>query len=175
MARSRKAYDRVIELLGTSSADFRTLDHPRERSTNIVSSMLGCDRAAFVESAVVMVKTSKNEKVYVLAAIPSDRQVDFGAIRAMRGGSYAGPAHPDIARRLSGCASGTEVPFSWDADLVVVVDPLVYDHDEIYFPAGRPDRAVALVAEDHRRIVQAAEHSISKESSGPANPAARPS
>lgn len=162
MARSRKAYDRVIELLDTSSADFRTLDHPREKSTDVVSSMLGCDRAAFVESAVVMVKISKNEKVYVLAVVPGDRETDFGAIKAMRGGSYAGHAHPDIARRLSGCVSGTEVPFSWDPELVVVVDPLVYDHDEIYFHAGRPDRAVALVADDHRRIAQAAEHSISK-------------
>ncbi len=161
MARTRSAYARLIELLDTNDADFRTIRHKREGCTEAVSSLRGNELAAAAKCMVVMVKISKRDKAYVLAVVPGDRRVDLAAVKAMKHGIYAGVAHPDIAERLSGCTVANLVPFSWDADLEVVVDPAVYEHDEIYFNAGRLDRSIALAASDHRRIANAVEQTIS--------------
>ena len=53
------------------------------------------------------------------------------------------------------------MPFSWNDDLELVVDPALYQHDEIYFNAGRLDRSLAISAPDHKRIADATEVPIS--------------
>ena len=155
------AYRRLIHILDDSEASYRIIDHEPEGRTDIVSPLRGNELAAAAKCMVVMVKITRKQKVYVLAVIPGDRRVDLGAIKAMKNGTYVGFAKPEIAERLSGCVMGTVVPFTWSDELELVVDPDIYDRDEIFFNAGRLDRSLALKAVDHRRIAKATEMSIS--------------
>lgn len=157
------AYDRLIALLDGSDATYRLIDHEPEGRTDIVSPMRGNPIAAAAKCMVVMVKISKKQKVYLLAVVPGDRSVDFNALKSWKQGTYVGFASPEIAEDLSGCAVGTVLPFSWNSDLQLVVDPGLYEHDEIFFNAGRLDRSVALATADYRRIANAAELAIGAE------------
>ena len=145
-------YDRLIELLTAGGARFRLIDHEAEGRTEIVSPMRGHPTAAAAKCMVVMVKVGKKTKRFFLAVIPGDARVDLSAVKALVNGTYAGFASPDDAERLSGSVVGTVLPFSFDEQLTLVVDPGVFEHEEIFFNAARLDRSVGLAAADYRRI-----------------------
>lgn len=155
------AHARLLRVLDDAGARYRLVDHEPEGRTELVSALRGNDLAAAAKCMVVMVKITKKRKDYVLAVIPGDRQVDFAAIRARRGGTFAGFARPDIAEELSGAAVGTVLPIAFDERLGTIVDPDLWDHPEIWFNAGRLDRSVAVASADLRRILDAEEASIS--------------
>jgi Ala-tRNA(Pro) deacylase len=45
--------------------------------------------------------------------------------------------------------TGTILPFSFNPELELVVDPALLEHDEIYFNAARLDRSIVLKASDY--------------------------
>jgi Ala-tRNA(Pro) deacylase len=156
------AYDRLITLLDSHDASYRIIDHGPEGRTEVVSPMRGNALAAAVKCMVVMVKLSKKQRAHVLAVVPGDRRVDLEAIKALKNGRYAGFADAETAEALSGCALGTVLPFSWNTQLELVVDPDIYSHQEIFFNAGLLDRSLALASADHRRIARAHEAHVSQ-------------
>lgn len=156
------AYDRLIALLDNHTASYGVIDHESEGRTEIVSPLRANELAAAVKCIVVMVKLSKKHRNHVLAVVPGDRRADLGAIKALKHGRYAGFADAETAEALSGCVPGTVLPFSWNPQLELVVDPEIYSHSEIFFNAGRLDRSLALAPADHRRIARAHEAQVSQ-------------
>jgi Ala-tRNA(Pro) deacylase len=149
----RDAYDDLLAFLDDHGASYRVIEHDPQGQTEIVSRLRGHDPAAAAKCMVVMVKISKKQKIYVLAVVPGDQRVDLAAIKAMYGGTYAGIADASTAEQLTGCAVGTILPFTRNERLNLVVDPALFDHDEIYFNAGRLDRSLALDRDDYRRLI----------------------
>jgi Ala-tRNA(Pro) deacylase len=150
---SETTYQKLIALLDQSHARYRLLDHPEEGRTEIVSRMRGHDPRDAAKCMILIVKLGKKVTKYVLAVIPGDRQVSFTAIRTLFGASYSSFASPEIAARLAGTVPGTVLPFSFDSDLELIVDPLVQESEEIYFNAARLDRSIALRTHDYLSIV----------------------
>ena len=161
MTGPNNAYDRLIELLDAHEATYRLIDHEPEGRTEMVSPMRGNELAAAAKCIVAMVKISKKEKIYILAVVPGDRRVDFNSLKTLKDGTYVGFATPERAEELSGCVVGTILPFSWSERLELIVDPDLYQHDEIFFNAGRLNRSIALNTDDYRRIAQPTEAPIS--------------
>jgi Ala-tRNA(Pro) deacylase len=50
--------------------------------------------------------------------------------------------------------AGTILPFSFNPELEVVVDPSLLENDEIYFNAARLDRSMALATSDYVTIAR---------------------
>jgi Ala-tRNA(Pro) deacylase len=159
---SAEMYDRLVELLVRHGATYRLIDHAPEGRTEVVSALRGNPLGAAAKCMIVMVKIDKKRRRHVLAVVPGDRHVDLGAVKALYGGRYAGFADTETAERLSGCETGTILPFVWTDELDLVVDPGLYVHDTIYFNAGRLDRSIALASADHRRIAAPREATIGK-------------
>ena len=86
----------------------------------------------------------------------------------MYGGSYAGIASAPVAEELTGCAVGTILPFSLGERLRLVIDPALFDHDEIY--AGRLDRSLALDSADYHRIAAGRATLLGARQGGPDEP-----
>jgi Ala-tRNA(Pro) deacylase len=68
--------------------------------------------------------------------------------------------------------AGTVLPFAFNPELALVVDPSLLENDEIYFNAARLDRSMALATRDYialakPRVERIAERS---ESSGGSRP-----
>jgi len=148
----KDTYTRLIELLDQHGAQYRLIDHPEEGRCEVVSPMRGHDVSHAAKCMIWMVKIGKKTKKFVLAVVPGDMKVSQSAVRGLFGGTYAGLAPDDDAERLAQSVKGTVLPFRFSEELNLVVDPLLKDHEFIYFNAARLDRSVELRTEDYLRI-----------------------
>ena len=149
-----ETYTKLIGLLEERGGRYRVLEHAEEGSTEAVSALRGNAVEQAAKCLVVMVKSGKKSKRFVLAVVPGDRRVDLAALKALLDGSYAGFATPEVAERLAGSVSGTILPFSFDEELALIVDPALLEQPEIFFNAARLDRSLALVTEDYIAIAE---------------------
>lgn len=146
---SGDAYSQFIEFLDHHGAQYRLIDHPPEGRTEIVSPMRGNVLSQAAKCMVVMVKIGKKVTKYVLAVVPGDTRVDLNAVKGLLRGTYVSFASTDIAERLAGSVVGTILPFSFNLELELVVDPSLLENDELYFNAARLDRSMALKTSDY--------------------------
>ncbi|GHC46398.1 YbaK/EbsC family protein [Streptomyces cinnamoneus] len=151
---SHEMHEKLIALLDEHSAEYRTIEHEPEGGTEAVSRLRGHELHQAAKCIVVMVKLGKKVTRYVLAVVPGDRRVDLAAIKSLLGGTYVGFAAQDVAERLSGCASGTILPFSFDQQVELVVDPALLENREFFFNAARLDRSLALATRDFVKIAE---------------------
>ncbi|WP_405568218.1 YbaK/prolyl-tRNA synthetase associated domain-containing protein [Streptomyces sp. NBC_01167] len=154
MSEEHGTYTKLIRLLDERGAAYRIIEHAEQGATEAVSALRGNTLAQAAKCIVVMVKIGKKEKRYVLAVVPGDRRVDLGAVKGLLGGTYAGFATPEVAERLAGSVSGTILPFSFDPELELVVDPALLVHEEIFFNAARLDRSLALRTADYTVVAE---------------------
>jgi Ala-tRNA(Pro) deacylase len=139
---------RLFSTLNSGAARYRVIDHPPEGETAAASRLRGHPLASAAKCLVVRVKITKKTGRYVLAVVPGDRRVDLDRIRDMFDGVSVYFATREIAELLSGCVSGSIIPFSFDPDLQLVVDPDLLLCEEIYFNAARLDLSVAVNTTD---------------------------
>ena len=88
---------------------------------------------------------------YSLAPRAPDEMI---AVKVLLGSSYVTFASPDIAERLAGSVAGTILPFSFNDELELVVDPSLLENDEIYFNAARLDRSMMLKTRDYVAVAK---------------------
>lgn len=143
------AYGRLIAFLDQHNARYRLIDHAPEGRTEIVSPMRGNALSQAAKCIVLMVKIGKKVTKYILGVVPGDARVDLNAVKALMGGTYISFASPDIAERLAASVAGTILPFSFNSELELIVDPSLLVNDEIYFNAARLDRSMALKTSDY--------------------------
>jgi len=57
-------------------------------------------------------------------------------------------------KRLTSCEIGAVPPFSFNENLNVIVDPALYENEEIIFNAGLLDRTVFILVQNYRKIIE---------------------
>ena len=134
---SEDTYTHLIAFLNQHEVSYRLIDHAREGRTEIVSPLRGNALSQAAKCIILMVKLGKKITRYVLAVVPGDAKVDLQAVKALMQGTYIALASPDIAERLAGSVTGTILPFSFNPDLQLLVDPSLLENNEIYFNAAR--------------------------------------
>jgi Ala-tRNA(Pro) deacylase len=147
-------YTQLIMFLDQHGMQYRLIDHAPEGRTELVSPMRGNALSQAAKCIVLMVKIGKKVTRYILAVVPGDARVDLHAVKALLGGTYVAFASSDIAERLAGSVAGTILPFSFDPDLELVVDPSLLENDEIYFNAARLDRSMVLKTSDYVEVAR---------------------
>jgi threonyl-tRNA synthetase len=145
-------YKQLIKFLDAHKASYRVIEHAPEGRTDIVSGLRGNTLPAAAKCIVVMVKLSKKEKKFVLGVVPGDARIDLNKIKALLNGEYVSFASQDIAEKLTGAVAGTILPFSFNTELQVWVDPRLLAHDEIFFNAALLDKSLALRGTDYARL-----------------------
>jgi len=133
---------------------YRLIDHEPEGRTEIVSAMRGNKVSQAAKCIILMIKIGKKVTRYILAVVPGNARVDINAVKALLGGTYASFASKDIAERLAGSVAGTVLPFSFDPELELMVDPSLLENDDIYFNAARLDRSMVLKVSDYVNLVK---------------------
>jgi Ala-tRNA(Pro) deacylase len=151
---SQDTYSQLITFLDQHRIQYRLIDHLPEGRTEIVSPMRGNALSQAAKCIVLMVKVSKKIRRYVLAVVSGDARVDLDSVKALMGGTYVSFASPDIAERLAGSVAGTILPFSFNPELELIVDPSLLENEEIYFNAARLDRSMVLKTSDYVALTQ---------------------
>ena len=159
-------YEKLITLLNTNKASFRLIDHASEGQTDRVSAMRGHAVEAAAKCIVLIVKIGKKSSRFVLAVVPGNARVDTGKVKALFGATYAGFAATDVAERLAGSVAGTVLPFAFNPDLTLIVDPSVASHEELFFNAARLDRSMALRTSDYLALARPRLEHIAQVSAG---------
>lgn len=143
-------HEKLIALLDAHKASYRLIDHAPEGQTDKVSALRGHPVAAAAKCIVLIVKIGKKTSRFVLAVVPGDARVDIAKVKSLfDGATYAGFAATDVAERLAGSVAGTVLPFSFHPDLMLVADPSIARHEELFFNAARLDRSMALRTSDY--------------------------
>ena len=147
-------YTRLLALLDQQGIPYRLIDHAPEGRTELVSVLRGNTLSQAAKCIILMIKLGKKVTQYVLAVVPGDARVDLPAVKLLMRGTYVAFASSEIAERLAGSVTGTILPFSFNPELEVVVDPSLLENDEIYFNAARLDRSMALTTSDYVTIAK---------------------
>lgn len=171
---SEDAYTQLIAFLDRHGAQYRLIDHPPEGRTEVVSPMRGNALAQAAKCIVLIVKIGKKVTKYVLAVVPGDARVDLNAAKALMRATYVSFASADIAEMLAGSVVGTILPFSFNPELELIVDPALLENDEIYFNAARLDRSMALKTKDYVALAKPRLERIAERSGTPPGVASVP-
>ena len=147
-------YTQLIAFLDQHGVPYRLIDHAPEGRTELVSPMRGNALSQAAKCIVLMVKIGKKVTRYILAVVPGDARVDLQAVKALMRGTYVAFASSDTAERLAGSVTGTVLPFSFNPELELVVDPSLLENDEIYFNAARLDRSMVLKTSDYVAVAR---------------------
>ena len=151
---SQTTYEKLIDLLDANQASYRLIDHQPEGQTDKVSAMRGHPVAAAAKCIILIVKIGKKSSRFVLAVVPGNARVDTGKVKALLNGTYAGFAASDVAERLAGSVAGTVLPFAFHPDLILIADPSITNHDDLFFNAARLDRSMALRTSDYMALAK---------------------
>jgi Ala-tRNA(Pro) deacylase len=150
-----ETYEELIAFLDANNASFRLIDHAPEGQTDKVSALRGHPVEAAAKCIILIVKIGKKASRFVLAVVPGNARVDTGKIKSLfSGATYVGFAAMDVAERLAGSVAGTILPFAFHSDLVLIADPSITRHEELYFNAARLDRSMALRTSDYMALAK---------------------
>jgi Ala-tRNA(Pro) deacylase len=147
-------YDRVIALLDSRQAEYRVLSHSAEGRSDHIAMIRGNRPEEGAKAMVIRLQISKRGRRHCLAVLPGNRRVDLARLSQECGARGATLASPDVAEELTGCVTGAIPPFSFDAELPLIVDPELLQNDEIVFNAGRLDRSIRLAARTYVEVAQ---------------------
>ncbi|WP_175996440.1 YbaK/prolyl-tRNA synthetase associated domain-containing protein [Burkholderia stabilis] len=144
-------FDVLCDLLTTSGARFRVLEHPAEGKSDVIAAIRGTRPEQGAKAMLCTFKDGGGSTA--LAVIPGHLKIDFRKVADAVGRRKATLAPPDVAATVTRCVMGAVPPFVFDGNVTLVVDPaLVERNDEIAFNAGRLDRSVVLDSADYVRI-----------------------
>jgi len=150
----KNVYHKLITLLDEAGARYRVVEHAAAGQTELVSQIRGNLLSQAVKSLVVLVKAGKKESRYLLVNLPGDSRVDLNAVKALCNGTHVLFAPAEKASELTGCDMGAVPPFSFDANLTLILDPALLVHEELVFNAGRLDRSVFIRTQDYLAIAR---------------------
>lgn len=143
------AYERLLALLDQQGITYRLLHHEPEGRTEVISQIRNNVLSQAAKAMVIMVKIGKKERQYYLAVVPGDCRVALEHVKRLCNGTHAMFAPEAIAQELTNCVMGAVPPFSFHPQLQLVVDPMLLEHDEIVFNAGRLDTSLFISKQDY--------------------------
>jgi len=146
-------HERLISLLDSHNARYRTIEHEPEGRSEEISRIRGNDPAQAMKAIVVSVRGGGKGKRYAMAVIPGNRRLDMKALLAHLDAQKGRFAPAEEASELTGCVMGAIPPFSFNEDLPLIVDNAFKAWNDVAFNAGRLDRSLFLSFADYCLIV----------------------
>jgi Ala-tRNA(Pro) deacylase len=141
-------FDQLVALLSEAKARFRVIEHEAEGRSEAISVIRGNRPDQAAKAMVLDVRGGGGGRRHVLAILPGNRKLDFGAVAALFEARKCGFASPETAQELTGCVMGSVPPFALNPNLTMVVDEDLLANDTLFFNAGRLDRSMELDATD---------------------------
>ena len=145
-------HEKLKALLEANGAEFRVIEHEAEGRTEFITKIRGNRIEQAIKSMVVQVRMSKKENLYALANVPGDCRVDFAGIKVHFNADSVAMAAREKAEALTGCATGSIPPFSFNDQLILLADPMIKENEEVVFNAGSLERSIFMKVEDYFRI-----------------------
>jgi len=151
---SRNVHQHLINLLEQHDARFRVVEHEAVGKCEAVSEIRGTALGQGAKALLCKIK-GNGVKKHVLAILAADLQADLSRLALHFGGSKASLASPAEVDELTACVFGAIPPFSFNPDLHLVADPVLFQRfDDIAFNAGLLEKSVIMNTGDYLRIAR---------------------
>ena len=147
-------FETLVALLNDAKAKFRVIEHEAEGRSENISAIRGNRPEQAAKAMVLDLRGGGGGRRHVLAILPGNRKLDFGAVAQLFEARKCGFASPETAQELTGCAMGSVPPFALNPNLAIVVDEDLLANDTLFFNAGRLDRSMELDAKDWLAVAQ---------------------
>jgi Ala-tRNA(Pro) deacylase len=95
---------------------------------------------------------------YILAVVPSSRQVKFDALRSWLGREVTLAGEQDSVPLFKDCELGALPPIGAAFGLPTILDDALLDADEVYFEGGDHRTFVHVEGRDWRHLLREADH-----------------
>ncbi len=148
----------ALDAVAESGVEFRVVQFEPARNLAQAAERRGTTVDRILKTMVVRT----GEGSYVIALVPGDRVIDWGALREHLGLRRLALADADQAFESTGYRRGTITPFGVDPALTVVVDADVTGRGEVSVGAGVPGTAIHLDVDDLIEAVSAVPAHITK-------------
>ncbi len=150
----KEIHERLRELLDAEGATYRVVEHEPEGRTEFIAKIRGNKPEQAIKSIVVQVRFGKKENQYYLANVPGDCRVDLDGMKSLFNASSVAFAAREKAEQLTKCVIGSIPPFSFNDQLAILADALIFENEEVVFNAGRLDRSIFMKSNDYLRIAK---------------------
>ena len=149
-------FAKIVSLLEAENCRYELIEHAPEGDTVVASRIRGHAVRDAAKSLVLeaLGGTGAVEKYY-LAVVPGDKRVDLRFLRQVVNAKRLQLAPEHVARMLTGCGMGAVPPFSFNEELIVLVDMAIAESNRIFFNAGELHRSIAMEGGDFIRIGRA--------------------
>jgi Ala-tRNA(Pro) deacylase len=132
---------------------FEVLPHPK-----VVTSVRTASAAHIPPHHMAKAVMLEDEMGYIMAVIPADRHVHFGALREEFGRSMGLVTEPELSAMFKDCALGAIPPLGAAYGIEAVVDEEIMEGNEVYFEAGDHEEVVRMRRDDFVRLLGPAKH-----------------
>jgi len=146
---------RLVELLDKNQASYRLVNHPSAGKSAEVALARGTEVGQGAKALVYEMINHDGSTRRVLAVLPADRQLDWKMLASALSAKKARLLGLDETRLLTSCEIGAIPPFSFNEELLLVVDPQLQErYKVIAFNAGRLDTSILLDTSDYLAIAK---------------------
>lgn len=163
LAEKETVFDGVARTLNESKSRYKIMIHKAAGKSREAAEVRGNALCQGAKALVVRAKTKKKVSQYYLTVLPADRKLDLKSLKQYLKVKDVSIVAPADAEAITGCEVGAIPPFKVDERLNLLVDPAIFDNDQIVFNAGRKDCSIFMKAADYRLCHHGAEVSISSE------------
>ncbi|KGQ70555.1 hypothetical protein A1D23_01830 [Chelonobacter oris] len=151
---SQQTFEKILDLLKQHQARYRVVEHTAAGKSEEVAKIRATEIGQGAKALVCTLK-GNGIKQNVLAILPADQQADLSKIAAAFGANKASLSSPAEVATLTDCVFGAIPPFSFNEQLVLIVDPMLGErYAELAFNAGTLERSIILNSADYFRITQ---------------------
>ena len=145
----------LCQMLDSANARYRVVAHKHAGKSEDVAIVRGTVVGQGAKALVCEISGGAEQPRWVLAVLPADRKLDRKRLATALGVTKAKLADLAIASELTGCVIGAIPPFSFNEELVLIVDPELTERFEtIAFNAGRLNASILLNSQDYLAIAK---------------------
>ena len=143
-------YEKIITMFNENKIQYSEEEHHYEGYGENVAKFHGLDEKCGAKALIVKLKKPDN---YCLVVLPFDKRLNMKSLQKTMSAKGASFASLDKSQELTNSVVGAIPPFSFDKDLVLVVDNAIKENKKLFFNAGRLDRSVAINTGDYLKLV----------------------
>ncbi len=142
-------YQNIVDLLQKHQISYREFDH--EPILNYEDAEREKKRFAWtgVESKNVFLSGSDGK--YYLYVTVQGQKVDFKKLKDWLGVKLS-IASADEVINVIHCVPGCVAPFGFDQSIIVLIDPLIFQHDDYLFSPGVTTKTIQANVQDLKKI-----------------------
>lgn len=153
---SETEFAKIVSLLDAADAKYEVFEHEAVRTSEEAAAVRGSALKEGVKALLVKFKR-KGKEFYAVLDIPADRKLDFAkAQKVLQAEGEVKFAKLEEVEEKTGCEAGGVPPLGHKNKLALLVDPRIFENEQLEFNAGLKTKSVRVEASGLKKAFEQA-------------------